>query len=167
VHLIEKSLSTLEKDWPQFRAGWFSRFHDLLAPTLDEMEPLNSRYLGLCHSRIAPTVTMALASLAALLKNGRLDHVALLEALAPVMSSAVKSQVDAALKLLDSVVKKEPGLGHAASALAQRALAHESAELHTKILARLDAGGPGGNGSVYLGGTPRRAERAGRRGRGP
>ena len=137
TQLIAKSLSTLEMDWPQFRAGWFSRFHDLLAPTVDEMAPLAARYLGLCHSRIAPTVTMALASLAALLKAGRLDPAVLMDALAPAMSSAVKGQVDSALKLLDVVVKKDPGLAHAASALAQRALAHESAELHKKILARL------------------------------
>lgn len=139
--LIEKSLETLERDWPQFRAGWFSRFHDVLAPTADEMAPLTARYLGLCHSRIPPTVTLALASLAALLKAGRLDHDDLLDALAPVMSSAVKGQVDAALKLLDAVVKQEPGLGHAASALAQRALAHESPDLHKKVIARFSAWG--------------------------
>lgn len=139
--LIERSLSTLEKDWPQFRAGWFSRFHDLLAPTVDEMVPLTQRYLGLCHSRIPPTVTLALACLAMLHKSDRIEHALLFDALAPVVSSAVKGQVDAALKLLDAVVKKTPGLGHAASALAQRALAHESAELHKKILVRLTAWG--------------------------
>lgn len=141
ARLIERCLYTLEKDWPQFRAGWFSRFHDQLAPSLDEMVPLSARYLGLCNSRIPPTVTLALNALAALLKGGRVDSAALLDALIPVMSSAVKGHVDAALKLLDQLVKLDCALAQRASALAARALSHEAPDLHKKIIARLAAWG--------------------------
>jgi hypothetical protein len=135
--LIERCLFTLEKDWPQFRAGWFSRFHDTLAPTVAEMLPLEERYLGLCHSRIPPTVTLALGSLAALFKEGHIRSAAMLDALTPVLSSAVKGQVDAALKLLDQVVKRDTTLAHQACALACRALTHESPDLHKKVISRI------------------------------
>jgi hypothetical protein len=141
AHLIERCLHTLEQDWTQYRAGWFSRFHAQLAPSPDEMAPLAARYLGLCQSRIAPTVALALKALAVLFKDGRVSAALLLEALAPVMTSALKGQVEAALKLLDQIVKTAPGMAHAASALAQRALVHESPELHKKIIERLAAWG--------------------------
>ncbi|MES2320497.1 MAG: DUF6493 family protein [Pseudomonadota bacterium] len=141
AYLIERCLHTLEKDWPQFRAGWFSRFHDKLAPSVEEMAPLVDRYLGLCHSRIPPTVALALSALAPLMKGARVDSMPLLDALAPVMTSAVKGHIDVALKLLDLVVKREPGRAHAAAALAQRALVHESPDLQKKVIARLGAWG--------------------------
>ena len=42
--LLDRTLAALERDWPQFRAGWFSRFHDRLAPSVDEMAPQAARY---------------------------------------------------------------------------------------------------------------------------
>ncbi|MFL6657853.1 MAG: DUF6493 family protein [Massilia sp.] len=141
VTLLEKTLSTLERDWPQFRAGWFSRFHDLLAPTVDELLPLRERYLGLCHSRIPPTVTLALSALANLLKHDKLDAAPLMDALVPVISSSVKGQVDAALKMLDVLVKRSPALAHAASAIVHHALAHPASEVHKKVLNRIAAWG--------------------------
>jgi hypothetical protein len=141
AQLIERCMFTLEKDWPQFRAGWFSRFHATLSPTLADMLPLRDRYLGLCHSRIAPTVTLALAAIAALFKEGHIQGGAMLDALTPALSSAVKGQVDTALKLLDQVVKRDKTLAHQASTLACRALTHESPDLHKKAIARIAAWG--------------------------
>ncbi len=139
--LLEKTLGTLEMDWPQFRAGWFSRFHATLAPTPQEMAPLAERYAGLCLSRIAPTVTLALSALAALYGARLIDGERLLQALAPVMSSAVKGQVDGALKLLDEMVRRKDCTGPQAAALAAAALGHESADVHKKVVARLRAWG--------------------------
>ena len=141
AQLLDKTLGTLERDWPQFRAGWFSRFYDRLAPVPHEMAPFAQRYLGLCHSRIAPTVTLALAALTGLLKSGDISPTQLCHALAPVMSSAVKGQVDTGLKLLDQVVGLEAGLAPVAAALALRGFAHASAELHKKIIGRLTSWG--------------------------
>ena len=39
--LIDKALGGLERGWNQFRSGWFSSFHVLLAPTTKEMKPQN------------------------------------------------------------------------------------------------------------------------------
>lgn len=139
--LLEKTLGTLERDWPQFRAGWFSRFHDALAPDLDEMTALAERYLGLCQSRIAPTVSLALSALKNLCAADRIAGPVLLDALQPVFYSAVKTQVDAALKLADAVVRKSPGLAPAAAMLAIPGLIHEAADLQKKILLRLQSWG--------------------------
>lgn len=135
--LLDKALGTLAQDWPQFRAGWFSRFHKQLAPRPDEMTPRAGQYLALCQSRIPPTVTLALASLKVLLQAGAVGGESLLEALSAVLTSSVKAQVDTALKLIDTVVQRQPSLALPASAACVVGLVHESAEVQGKVLQRL------------------------------
>lgn len=128
-------LGTLEQDWPQFRAGWFSRFHDSLAPTVEEMTVHADRYLGLLHSRIPPTVTLALKAVAKL--ADKLAARDVVEALAPVMQSAVKAQIVSALKQLDSLVRRDSGLRPAAARIALAGLQHPEPELQQAIVTRL------------------------------
>ncbi|MBN1664083.1 MAG: hypothetical protein JW943_10825 [Deltaproteobacteria bacterium] len=139
--LLDKTIGALEKDWIQFHSGWFSRFHDALAPTPTEMAPFADRYLGLCQSRIPPTVTLALKVITVLYSEGAIEGKALLEALAPVASSGVKGHVDGALKLLAALVKRDPQLAHDASAIAKRGLAHESPDIQKKVIDVLAAWG--------------------------
>jgi hypothetical protein len=141
TQLLDKTLTTLERDWPQFRAGWFSRFHESLAPTAAEMAPVSARYLGLCQSRIPPTVTLALGALKTLQAAGHVDGQTLLGGLQPVFYASAKAQVDGALKLVEAAVKREPALAHEASAVALHGLVHEAADLQKKILDRLKAWG--------------------------
>lgn len=139
--LLDKTLGTLAQDWPQFRAGWFSRFHKQLAPRPDEMTPRAGQYLALCQSRIPPTVTLALDSLKVLLQAGAVGGESLLEALSAVLTSNVKTQVDASLKLIDTVVQRQPDLALPASAACVVGLVHESAEVQGKVLQRLGCWG--------------------------
>ena len=148
--LLGRTLDTLERDWPQFRAGWFSRFHDTLAPTPDELAPHAARYLGLTQSRIPPTVTLALAALKTLHAAGRVEGAALLAALQPVFFSSVKAQVAAALQLAETVVKRDPALAAAAATVALDGLQHEAADLQKKILDRLDQWGLDDAGRALL-----------------
>lgn len=141
TQLLDKTLTTLERDWPQFRAGWFSRFHESLAPTAAEMAPFSARYLGLCQSRIPPTVTLALGALKTLQAAGHVDGLTLLGALRPVFYASAKAQVNGALKLAEAVVKREPVLAHEASAVVLHGLVHEAADLQKNILDRLKAWG--------------------------
>lgn len=141
TQLLGKTLATLERDWPQFRAGWFSRFHEALAPTVAEMVPVSASYLGLCQSRIPPTVTLALGALKTLQAAGHVDGQTLLGGLQPVFYASAKAQVDGALKLVEAAVKREPALAHEASAIALHGLVHEAADLQKKILDRLQAWG--------------------------
>jgi hypothetical protein len=140
--LIDKTLGTLERGWAQFRSGWFSQFHELLAPSIGEMRPHAQRYLALLASRIPPTVTFALGAVKQLEAAGELEPVATLNAIRPVLSSAVKSQVENALKLIDRIVKSAPGVAGEAAKIIMPALAHESAEVQKKILKRLEAWNP-------------------------
>ncbi|MEF3081590.1 DUF6493 family protein [Luteimonas sp. SMYT11W] len=135
--LLDRTLAALAKDWPQFRSGWFSRFHGDLDPDAALLQARAQRYLGLCHSRIPPTVSLALAVIRKLEATAAIDDAALSEALRPVMHSQVKSQVLAALKLIDARVKRDVAFSAFASDLVIPALAHESADIQAQVLARL------------------------------
>lgn len=135
--LLHKTLSALEQDWPQYRASWFSRFHKDLAPTTAELQVNAARYLQLCHSRIPPTVSLALDALGQLESKGQIDAAALLAALRPVMSGGSKGQVEAALKLMDRCVAHNPGFEVEAALLTCSALVLDSAALQAKLLQRL------------------------------
>lgn len=141
TQLLDKTLGALACDWPQFKSGWFSRFHEILAPTVDEMAPFVPRYLALCHSRIAPTVSMAMDVIAPLVKAGHVDDDALCEALQPVITSAVKGRVLSALELLGQVVKRTPERAPAVSSIAVHALAHTGSDVQKKAIAYLQAWG--------------------------
>lgn len=135
--LMERTLAALERDWPQFRAGWFSRFHALLEPDRALLTANADRYLGLCHSRIPPTVALALEMIKRLEPTGAIDDAALIDALQPVLHASAKGQVLAALKLLDGRVKRTPALASLAAEHAMVALAHPSADLQGHVLQRL------------------------------
>jgi hypothetical protein len=134
AELIERCLATLEWDWPQFRAGWFSRLHDSLAPSAAEMAPHAGQYCALLRSRIPPTVSLALKAVAALAADGRLAHDELVEALEPVMTSSTKGHITAALKLLDGACSAAPANAPRAASLAVAALQHPAADVQETAL---------------------------------
>lgn len=135
--LLDRTLSALERDFAQFRAGWFSRFHDELAPTVDEMRPHAARYLALCRSRIPPTVKLALDALAKLEPTGAVAPDALLAALAPVFAGGGKGHVEAAMKLAERAVARDPALEPAACTAMAAALVLDAVPLQAKLLKRL------------------------------
>lgn len=141
AQLLDKTLGALGCDWPQFKSGWFSRFHETMAPTVDEMACFAPRYLALCHSRIAPTVSLAVDAVARLYQAGQVDDAQLCEAMQPVVTSAVKGRVLSALELLGRVVKASPARAHGASAIAVHALAHTGSDVQKKAIACLQAWG--------------------------
>jgi hypothetical protein len=136
--LLDRTLGALEKDWPQYRSGWFSRFHAELDPDAAAMRLHLPRYLALCASRIPPTVAFALDALKKLDADKPIDGQALLRALRPVMASPVKGQLDAAMKLVDRVVKRDPSLAAEASATIVMGLLHEAAPVQASVLQRLE-----------------------------
>jgi len=135
--LIDKALSALERGWIQYRSGWFSSFHELLSPTVAEMRPHTARYLALLGSRIPPTVTFALDCVGRLVVDEVVSPREACGALRPVFASAVKGQIETALKLLDRAVKVERSLATQAMQIAVPALAHENAQLQAAVLRRL------------------------------
>lgn len=148
--LLGACIGTLERDWPQFRAGWFSRFHDQLAPTPEEMTPHAAQYLGMLHSRIPPTVTLALKACVKLFDKKVLAQGELLEALPAVMLSAVKSQITAALKVLDSVVRRNAASANAAALVAIGGLQHTDPDVQQAIAERIAKWGTDAEGREAL-----------------
>ncbi|CAN7403196.1 DUF6493 family protein [Polaromonas sp. LjRoot131] len=141
TQLLDKTLGALACDWPQFKSGWFSRFHESLAPTVDEMAVFAPRYLALCHSRIAPTVGLAMDALARLYKDGHIDDAQVCEAMQPVVTSAIKGRVLSGLELLGQVVKNTPARAASISAMAAHALAHTAPDVQKKTIACLQSWG--------------------------
>ena len=102
------------------------------------MKPHAPAYVALLASRIPPTVTFALGVVKQLEKAGELEPHATLNAIRPVLSSAVKSQVENALKLIDRMVESTPAVAGDAAQIIIPALAHESAEVQKQVLQRLE-----------------------------
>lgn len=129
--LLTSSLDALERDFIQFRAGWFSRFHEQLQPTLEERTANLERYLALLGSRIPPTVAFALKALAALDKAGALPADLLLDHVEPALCAREKSTVTLALRLIERAARSDAGR---AARTAVSALSHEAAEIQGSAL---------------------------------
>jgi hypothetical protein len=135
--LIDKALGGLERGWNQFRSGWFSSFHVVLAPTMKEMKPHTRRYLALLGSRTPPTVSFALDCVRQLDAAGELETRELLDGLRPVFMSAVKSHVEAGMAILAGMVKRSESIAPQAAQIIVPALTHDAAPLQKQILKRL------------------------------
>lgn len=137
--LLDASLDALDRDFAQYRAGWYSRFHVLMAPDADEMATRSDRYLRLLSSSIPPTVSFALKHVQKLDKTGAIDPEDLLAALEPALQARAKGTVTGALKLLLSAAKRKPELKHEATSKAVLVLIFEDAGVQTKALDAVEA----------------------------
>jgi hypothetical protein len=129
--LLDASLDALERDFAQFRAGWFSRFHEALQPTLDERAERVERYLDLVSSKIPPTVSFALSALTKLDRASLLPAGALVERIGPALAARSKGAVASALKLLDNASSRDISLKPSIGKTATQALSHESTEIQS------------------------------------
>jgi hypothetical protein len=126
--LLDASLDALQRDFAQFRAGWFSRFHEALKPTLEERVQRVERYLNLLASKIPPTVSFALSALSKVDRAKWLPAGALVERISPALTARSKGAVSSALKLLENAASRDPALKQAAAVIAAQALSHESSD---------------------------------------
>ncbi|MBT8409520.1 MAG: hypothetical protein KJN93_07835 [Alphaproteobacteria bacterium] len=132
--LLDASLDALERDFGQFRAGWYSRFHTALAPDPDEAGARADRYAALLASTVRPTVSFALKAIKALEKDRRINADALLGYLPPALQAPQKSAVTGALQLLASAARREPSVRFAAARLAAGALISEASDVQSRAL---------------------------------
>lgn len=137
--LLDASLDALERDFAQYRAGWYSRFHVLLEPDAGEMAARSDCYLRLLASSIPPTVSFALKYVQALEKADALHPSELITALEPALQARAKGTVTASLKLLQSAARRQPDLRAAAASKAVLALISEDAEVQEKALDAIEA----------------------------
>jgi hypothetical protein len=130
--LLDESLDALERDFAQFRAGWFSRFHEALTPTLEERAERVERYLNLLGSKIPPTVSFALSALSKVDRAKRLAAGALIDRISPALTARSKGAVSSALKLLADAANRDPALKRRAAMIAAQALTHESPDAQSE-----------------------------------
>jgi hypothetical protein len=127
--LLDASLDTLQRDFAQFHAGWFSQFHEALEPTVNERQERFGSYLALLASKIPPTVSFALKALQILAAEGEIDSRALVDAIKPALWSRQKGSVRMALQLLEETARKHSNLRSQIGMAAAEALAHESPDV--------------------------------------
>jgi hypothetical protein len=137
--LLNASLDALERDFAQFRASWFSRFHEALSPTLDERAARVERYLALVGSSIPPTVSFALKALEALDRADRLPADAAVAALPPALFAREKGTVRQALRLMERAARRDPALASRVAMAAAGALVHEAPEVQEALLKSVEA----------------------------
>ncbi len=132
--LLDATLGALERDFAQFRAGWFSRFHQKLAPTPEEKSVRAEQYLRLLSSRIPPTVTLAMDAVVELEQAGSLTDTDLLAALPPALYGRDKKNVSRAVQLLERVAERSAEARAQVAELAVPALEHPALEVQTAAL---------------------------------
>ena len=132
--LLDASLAALARDFAQYRAGWFSRFHEALAPTDAERARRADAYLGLLRSRVGPTVSMAVAALARIQQAGSLGADDVLERITPVLVDAPAGTAKAGLGLVGRAGAASPELARRAAVVATKALANASPDIQRAAL---------------------------------
>jgi hypothetical protein len=132
--LLDASLAALGRDFATFRAGWFSRFHESLAPTDDERAARAHSYLGLLRSRSAPTVSFAVAALTRISRAGRLSAESVLGRIGPVLHDSPAGTAKAALALVERA-GGDPALARDAAIVATGALANPAPDVQRAAIA--------------------------------
>ena len=127
--ILDETLNALRADWAPFRAGWFSRFHEQLKPTLEERQAREAAYVALLASPVPATVSFAVRALVAIGKvsDSNLDR------LTSALMSKATATVKGAIKLLP---KSERG-----AAVATAALPHAARDGQTALLAFIESTG--------------------------
>ncbi|MCP4691220.1 MAG: hypothetical protein GY859_24450 [Desulfobacterales bacterium] len=136
--LLDGSLEALARDFMQFRAGWYSRFHEKLKPTPEERLQRMDAYLRLLGSAIPPTVSFAVKALRTIDKWKRAPHEKMLAHISPALYASGKETVRGALMIIETIAKIEPRLREEALIISLEALLHESPRIHERVLKLLD-----------------------------
>ena len=139
--LLDASLEALNRGFVQFRAGWFSSFHELLQPTVEERLARQEHYLHLLASPISPTVTFALKALAIVDTARPIDSHDFVSGLRPLMLARTRGTVKSALKLLDTIGKRNAGEQAVVAMVAAEALSHEATDVQSEAFKLLAAHG--------------------------
>lgn len=132
--LLDASLSALARDFPQFRAGWFSRFHEAMTPTVAERSQRVDAYIGLLGSAIPPTAVMALDALIIVDKASPMPANRVLPHLAPLMLAKAKGTAKKAAIWVQTISKREPSCTSQVFDLMLKSLLHEATEIQELAL---------------------------------
>ena len=156
--LLDITLEVLSRGYPSFRAGWYSRFHEQLAPSLEERAARQAEYERLLGSAVPQTASFALKALELLHKKRALQAAGFLAAVAPVLTAAQAETVKRALKMLSALTQTDVdnreriaelsllGLAHPEAGVQMSALElfrHSGGPTHAQLAERLQLAAPG------------------------
>jgi hypothetical protein len=133
ARVLDATLAALGRGFPAYRAGWFTRLHAALSPTLDEFSTRQSEYATLLRAATGQTVTLAVDALSAVEKAGRLDDRVAFPGLAAAVHAPAKSTAVKALKLAARISGRLPTAGEIVVA----ALRHPHGDVQTAALRHL------------------------------
>ena len=136
--LLDASLDALARDFAPHYAGWFSRFHDLLAPTDKERIKRADKYLALLSSRNATTVSWALKAVKRIERLRPIEGQTLIAALQPTLRATPKTAAVFALSLLAGLARRAPDLSPMVALTATEALDHADTEVQAAALRLLE-----------------------------
>jgi len=143
--LLDLSLAALARDFAAYRAGWFSRFHETLAPTVDERAERVHGYLGLLRSRVGPTVSFAVSALTRIDRAGRLPPDLLLDRVGPVLGEGAKGTANAGLEMVRRAGARSPEVARRAAVVGAEGLANPSPEIQRAAIELIDSLGQEGD----------------------
>ncbi|HWZ89296.1 MAG TPA: DUF6493 family protein, partial [Polyangiaceae bacterium] len=156
--LLDITLEVLSRGYPSFRAGWYSRFHEHLAPSLEERGARQAGYERLLGSAVPQTASFALKALEQLHKKRMLQTAGFLAAVEPVLTAAPAETVKRALKMLSALTQTDLDSRGRIAELSLLALAHPEAGVqmaalelfrqsggptHAELVGRLELAAPG------------------------
>jgi hypothetical protein len=142
ARLLDASLAALERDFAAFRAGWFSRFHETLAPTPAERTERTAAYLRLLGSPIPPTASFALDAIVAIDAIAPLAAREALPYLSPLLAARQKGAALQVLKLVKKMAARETEARAAVANAIVEALAHEAPDVQKAALDLLESFAP-------------------------
>jgi hypothetical protein len=137
--LLDASLEALGRGFTPHRAGWFTRLHEDLEPTIEERAKRTKKYLRLLGDPNPNNATFALEALLNLDQAKPLKGNEVMEAIEPVFALKAKGTVKSALRWLEQIVKREPKLARDAVYRAAAALSHETADVQTAAFKFIEA----------------------------
>ncbi|RKR87723.1 hypothetical protein BDK92_2015 [Micromonospora pisi] len=132
--VLDATLAALARAFPQYRAGWFSRLHEALRPTVDEAASRQAAYAGLLRSPLGPTVALALGALTTLDNAGRLDDTLTNAGLAAAVHVPARTTATRAVRLAGRIMRRNTAAGLDILAAALR---HPHADVQSAALAEL------------------------------
>lgn len=135
--LIDACVDAFTRDFAPNRVAWYAIMHRRLDPSLPEMAARAGKYLTLLGVPAKPGVTLGQEVTGKLYQAGLLDAGPLLEASRPALMHPQKSVVIAQLKLISTIMKRDPAAGPQAAAAAAAAFGHERQDLQEAALALL------------------------------
>ena len=135
--LVDACLDAFTRDFAPNRVAWYAIMHRRLDPSLAEMAARAGKYLTLLGVRAKPGVTLGQEVAGKLYLAGLLDAGRLLEASRPALMHTQKSVVTAQLKLIGTIMKRDPAAGPQAAAVTAVAFGHERQDVQEAALALL------------------------------